>query len=66
MMRARTGFHANEARRQLRKELHHLIPAQLPAQEHLPSRINPMHLHYVLSQINPDGCNIHGGRSHSS
>jgi hypothetical protein len=43
-----------------------VVAPQLPAQDDFPSPIDPMHLQYVLRQINPDGCNIHDGRSHSS
>jgi hypothetical protein len=64
VMGARTRFHADQARRQVPEERCQLLTPELPAQHGLASRINPVHLKHVLRQINTDGCNIHGGRSH--
>jgi hypothetical protein len=48
MMRTRTRLQANQARRQLRKKRRYLIAPKLPAQNHPPSRIDAVHLQYVL------------------
>jgi hypothetical protein len=65
MVRARAGFHANDAGRQIRKEYRHRSTAQLFAQNRFASFINSMELENVFGQIDSNRCNLHRGRSHS-
>src|SRR5208283_2802644 len=65
MMRTGASLHTNYAGRQVPKEYCHLCAPQLLAEHRLTPFIDPMHLKYVLRQIYPDRCNLHGGRSHS-
>jgi hypothetical protein len=42
----------------------HLAAVDLPAQYGFAVAIHPVQLQNVLCQIDPNRCNIHGGRSH--
>jgi hypothetical protein len=63
-VRTRASFHANEARRQIYKQPTHLAAVDLTAQHDFAVAINAVQLKNVLCQIDPNSCNIHGGRSH--
>ncbi|VIO74458.1 hypothetical protein CI1B_52310 [Bradyrhizobium ivorense] len=63
MMRAATGLHAHQARRQLRKKLLHGGPPKLPPQHHSSRRINPVNLKHVLRQVQTNRANLRHGRS---
>lgn len=56
---AATRFDADQARRQLRKELQHLRPGQLLAHPRLAAFIHPVHMEDLLRDIQPDSCNLH-------
>jgi hypothetical protein len=62
---ARAGFHANQTRGQIAKKHGNLRAPQLLTQHRLAILIDPMHLKYILRQINSNRCNLHRGRSHS-
>jgi hypothetical protein len=57
VMRRGTGFHADQAARQLGEERQNLGAAQRPADRHRPRPINPMHLEQRLGQIQADRAN---------
>ena len=61
-MRATAGFHANQARHQIRKERHHLSALELFLQHSLPLVVRPMNLKNVLCQVNPNRRKLHFGR----
>src|SRR6056297_1919798 len=61
VMRARTGFHADEAGWLALKELQHLAAPKLAAQQNPPVRINAVQLKNRFRQIDPDCSNVvHG------
>jgi hypothetical protein len=62
-MRAPTRFHPNQARLQFDKKFQHLGSIQFLAQYRLPMIIHTVNLKDVLCQVNPNGSNLHGGRS---
>ncbi len=64
VMRTGAGLDPNHTRRQISKKYGYLRSSQLLAQYRLTPFIDPMHLEHVLRQINPDRCNLHGGRSY--
>jgi hypothetical protein len=57
IVRGRASFDANEARRKLRKKSQDLPTLQLAADNHLPGRINAMHLENRLRDVETDRCN---------
>jgi hypothetical protein len=60
-----TGFHADQAGRQIAEKRQHLMTLQLLLQHSLAALIHAMDLKYVFRQINTDCRNLHGGRSRS-
>tara|TARA_R110002124_G_scaffold276871_2_gene447842 strand:- start:2606 stop:3406 length:801 start_codon:yes stop_codon:yes gene_type:complete len=61
-MSAATGLHRDDTGRKLTEELQNLCPSQLLAQSGTASAISPMHLKYVLRQIEPDRDNLQHDR----
>jgi hypothetical protein len=59
MMRRATGFHADQAGRNLAEELEHLFAAQLSVDDDLAIAINAMDLEDILGEINADATNLH-------
>jgi hypothetical protein len=59
VMSRRARLHTDQARRQATKERLHLLPAKLPAHDHLSGFINAMNLEDVLGKIETDGDNAH-------
>jgi len=57
VMRRRASFNANKARRQLCEKHQDLPTLQLTADDHLPSRINSMHLENRLRDVETNRCN---------
>jgi hypothetical protein len=53
-MRRGASLNANEARRELREKRQDVPTLQLTADDHLPSRINSMHLKDRLGDIETD------------
>src|ERR1700674_355090 len=62
IVRARTGFHRNNALGDRRKKRQQLGPGYLLAENRRSVRSRAMRLKYVLSQIKPDDANILHGR----
>lgn len=60
IVRRGAGFHANQTRRQLGKELQNLGPAELATDDRLTLRIDGMDLKHVLGQIEADNNNLLG------
>jgi hypothetical protein len=58
MVRRGTGLDAHQARWQLLEERKDMTPLQLPADDHLASGINAMHLNYRLGDVETD-CRNH-------
>ena len=52
-------FHADQARRNLAKEVDDLLAPQLTADNDLTRTIHAVHLEHVLGEINADGANLH-------
>jgi len=59
MMSGSAGFHTDQARRNLAKEVDELLAPQLTADDDLARTIHAVHLEYVLGEINADGANLH-------
>ena len=59
MMSGSTGFHADQASRNLAKEVDDLLAPQLAGDDGLARTIHAVHLEYVLGEINADGANLH-------
>lgn len=59
VMSSSAGFHADQARRNLPKEVDDLLAPQLPADDDLTRTIHAVHLEHVLGEINADGANLH-------
>jgi hypothetical protein len=53
-MRAATGFHRDDARRQSTEELQSLHAPQLLAQDRFTRAVSTMNPEYILRQIEPD------------
>lgn len=64
VVRTRAGFHANHTRRQVYEHPAHLAAVDLTAQYDLAVLIHTVQLKNALCQIDANGCNSHGGRSH--
>ena len=62
VVRPATGFHTHQARRQVGEEGGYLVAPELFPQHRLALLIDPMHLHNVFCQIQPDCRNLHHGR----
>jgi len=63
VMGAAARFHADQARRQVRKKWGHLIPLELLAEDDLALRIHTVNLEHALCQINANCRNLHGDAS---
>ena len=59
MMSGSTGFHTDQTRRKLAKEVQDLLAPQLTGDDNLARTINAVNLEYVLGEINADGVNMH-------
>ena len=59
MMGGSAGFHADQARGNLAKEVDDLLAPQLTDDDDLTRTIHAVHLEYVLGEINADGANLH-------
>ena len=57
VMRRCASFDANEARWELRKKRQDVPTLHLTADDHLPSRINSMHLENRLRDVKTNRCN---------
>src|SRR3546814_11105449 len=62
IVRRPASLHPDQRRRLLRKELHDLIPTQLPANHHIASRIDPVNLDNALRKIDPKPDSLSHGR----
>jgi len=62
-VRSAAGFHADQARREVAEVGEKLAALQLLTQHRVTVRVDSVHLEDVLCKVNPDGCNVHGGRS---
>jgi hypothetical protein len=62
IVRRRTGFHADQARRQRLKEHEYFAAPQLATDDDLAARVHAVHLEPVLSDIQTHGGNLHVGR----
>ncbi len=62
VVRARAGFHGDGAGRQGCKELQHLAPPQLPAEDDRSRCVGAVRLKHVLRQIQSDGADLPHGR----
>jgi hypothetical protein len=62
VVRAATGFHAHQARRQVGEKLGYLVAPELLPQDRLALLINPVYLENILCQIQPNCRNLHRGR----
>jgi hypothetical protein len=61
VMRRRTSFHADQARRQPGEEGEQLTTSKLPAHHDALGFVDAVHLKDVLGQVQPDRCNLlHG------
>jgi hypothetical protein len=58
-VRARAGFHADQAGFQLAKKVEHRPASQLFLQDNRPIRIHPVKLENGLGEIDPECCNLH-------
>ena len=63
VVRAAAGFHADQARLEIRKEARNVLALELLAQHRLAPPIDAMHLEEALCQIDPNYRNLHFGRS---
>jgi hypothetical protein len=61
LVRAGAGFHAHQARRHLRHHLEQPRRAQMLAQHGLALRVDCVHAHDALRQIDADGRNLSHG-----
>jgi hypothetical protein len=59
MMSGSAGFHADQARGNLAKEVNDLLAPQLTNDDDLARTIHAVHLEHVLGEINADGANLH-------
>jgi hypothetical protein len=59
MMSGSAGFHADQARGNLAKEVDDLLAPQLRSDDDFARTIQPVHLEHVLGEINADGANLH-------
>ena len=59
IMRSATGFHTDDARRQLSKKLQHFSSRELLAHLGSTQFVYPMHLKHPLRKIQPHSCNLH-------
>jgi len=59
MMGGSAGFHADEASRNLAKEVDDLLATQLTGDDDLAGAIHAVHLEYILGEINADDANLH-------
>jgi hypothetical protein len=59
VMSGTAGFHADQARRNLAKEVDDLLAPQLAGDGDLTRTIHSVHLEHVLGEINADGANLH-------
>src|SRR5215468_618128 len=59
MMSGSAGFHTDQARRNLAKEVDDLLTPQLTADDDLAHTIHAVNLEHVLREINADGANLH-------
>src|SRR5215471_6309133 len=59
MMSGSTGFHTDQASRNLAKEVDDLLAPQLTGDDDLAQAIHAVHLEHVLGEINADGANLH-------
>ena len=59
MMSGSAGFHADQARGKLAKEVNDLLAPQLTSDDDLACTIHAVHLEHVLGEINADGANLH-------
>ena len=60
VMRAITGLHANETRRQLREVLQHLRSRQGLVELGDPMFVHAVHLKNLFGNVQSDSCNLHG------
>src|SRR6202049_4465419 len=60
VMRAPTGFHADQARLEIGEEAQHVLALELLAQTHPPMLVDSMHLEQRLCQIDSSCRNLHG------
>ena len=58
-MSGSAGFHADQASRNLAKEVDDLLAPQLAGDDSRARTIHAVHLEYVLGEINADGANLH-------
>jgi hypothetical protein len=59
MMSDSAGFHADQARGNLAKEVNDLLAPQLTSDDDPARTIHAVHLEHVLGEINADGANLH-------
>jgi len=59
MLGGSTGFHADQASRNLVKEVDDLLATQLKGDNDLARTIHAVHLEHILGEINADGTNLH-------
>src|SRR5579871_5143132 len=59
MMSGSAGFHADQATRNLAKEVYDLLAPQSSGDDDLARTIHAVHLKHVLGEINADGANLH-------
>ena len=58
-MSGSASFHADQASRNLPKEVDDLLAPQLAGDDDLARTIYAVHLEHVLGEINADGANLH-------
>ena len=63
VMARAAGFHADQARRQLAEERHHLRPPQRASDDDLTAAADGVYLEDVLGQVEADGRDLHRGGS---
>ena len=63
-MRARTRFHPDQTRRQVREKTQYLSALELLTQLRVAALIDTVDLKHIFCQINTDHRNVHGGRSY--
>ena len=59
VMRARTRFHTDQARRHLREHRQQVAPSDASPEQHLAIPPDPMHTEYILRQVDTDSGNVH-------
>src|SRR3712207_1389295 len=53
------GLHADQTRRKLAEEWHHLSPSERPSDDYLARAADCVNLKDVLGQVEADGCDVH-------